>query len=909
MNYIERLTKEEKVALCEIISGERFKELFKSNEKEFSKIVNGFRAKGLTDTLALNFAITNVDKPFVSGFINFMVEQWLNEITDNINLLESDGMEYEEALANTMLDSLFVDNVDLYLKLSGLSLSESERIQLSESMKHISRERKKDAETAERIKAIEDEKSNLVEQLESAKKDIDALKSDYEQKLGQAQEEKSSLEVALAEAHKQISESQTVPEQKASSEKEQLVRYDNTIPSAIPSIHSEETVSLCSVTADYSGQIWLNRHADLRYDGYYHSFSKSSDILPYFGNRDRIYYKDGPSNDGFYGVWTWSAIPNENDPSKDYVISHYAPDVNPIEIYVVNDASDLDELISQLKEGFEYKPVGKRVMFSVYISNRKYTGVLCNVRDLVLSDGKACFSDKLTEVPVYEFSNSDILRLDTGLSFYAKAFAGVPSRLYALKNPLEVVNDIVQSSISWNAYKLRGFRNVEYKSFKDFIDTIPVDDVVEKIKKACHCSKSVAEERLKEFVDCAWKYVDGNSLEDEILLSAISASSELQDRTKALIKSDWESENNALLSKAQEELNLLGSQIKSKNAELAGIQESYKKLKAEEKSISESIAEKKKLADDVEAAVSERIEKAKNNAADFIAEMAFAGGQKTSIRESYDALQETQYHVVDAASNLSELESHSNWKDVLDTIEFELTEAGVADKHKEAFAAFLCSAYIHKQPILLVGPNASDIAEAFSASVTAGKHGILNCDGTYSTQTISEIGKAGESIVVIDNLLMSNWMSRLPEILSNKDVFYIATHPYSEDVRVEPKSLYGYMLPLFTEFFVDRKATGKYDGGYFADGFANDVPKESKKTLRLPDRCAVSALVKNSLNAILSTMHDIDSQIKTDDDFMLSVLQIAYATLEPSEVAEIISASSISFSLTHDLQYLLEDNS
>lgn len=43
-------------------------------------------------------------------------------------------------------------------------------------------------------------------------------------------------------------------------------------------------------------------------------------------------------------------------------------------------------------------------------------------------------------------------------------------------------------------------------------------------------------------------------------------------------------------------------------------------------------------------------------------------------------------------------------------------------------------------------------------------------------------------------------MNRLPEILSNKDIFYIATHPYAEDIQVEPKSLYGFILPLFTEF-------------------------------------------------------------------------------------------------------------
>ena len=49
MNYIGLLTKEEKSILCEIITGKEFKELFKKNEQEFSKIQKGFRAKSLTE--------------------------------------------------------------------------------------------------------------------------------------------------------------------------------------------------------------------------------------------------------------------------------------------------------------------------------------------------------------------------------------------------------------------------------------------------------------------------------------------------------------------------------------------------------------------------------------------------------------------------------------------------------------------------------------------------------------------------------------------------------------------------------------------------------------------------------------------------------------------------------------------
>lgn len=105
MNYIGLLTKEEKSTLCEIITGKEFKELFKRNEQEFSKIQKGFRAKSLTEQHALLIAITHIDNPFIAMWVNMRVEHWLKEIEENIAKLEGEGLSHGAALATTMLDS------------------------------------------------------------------------------------------------------------------------------------------------------------------------------------------------------------------------------------------------------------------------------------------------------------------------------------------------------------------------------------------------------------------------------------------------------------------------------------------------------------------------------------------------------------------------------------------------------------------------------------------------------------------------------------------------------------------------------------------------------------------------------------------------------------------------------------
>ena len=167
---------------------------------------------------------------------------------------------------------------------------------------------------------------------------------------------------------------------------------------------------------------------------------------------------------------------------------------------------------------------------------------------------------------------------------------------------------------------------------------------------------------------------------------------------------------------------------------------------------------------------------------------------------------------------------------------------------------------------------------------------MLCCEGSYSSQVIAEIGADGEDIVIINNLLASGWMNRLPEILSQKDIFYVATHPYAEDIQVEPKSLYGFMLPLFTEFFVDKKASGKYYGGYFAEDFKTySAPKGTRKDLRFLSKLKIGSLVRNRINRLVATMHGIHTAITVDEEFLFAALPIAYASLEMHELTEAIA--------------------
>lgn len=722
------------------------------------------------------------------------------------------------------------------------------------------------------------------------------------------------LVTLFTEAQSKISESEINSSLIEDNDIDFLKMFDDTNTSVLPSLGSEEIVSLCSVTSDNWGSKRLTRHADLTHNGHYDTFKKNESISSYFSNRPFLYYQNGPFEYGFYGIWTWSAVPNYSDEKKDYVRLQYNTEIDAIEIFTLKNVKNIVDLVTHLKEGIAYHFHCRKVIFATHTSDGQYTGVLCTSNDLNTIEGKTTFSEDCSVLPVYEFTDADVMHLESGLSFYRYAFAGRPTKIYQVKDLFEIVKNIVLSSISWPAYKEKNLTRTQYKTFKNFIAALPIDDITSKIETACHCSDFIAQILLKKFLSMGLSYVDGNGLEDEIICSAISNNTELRRRMQEISRKAWESENEKLLSEAKQKLDHLDKDLQSTKDSLEKTQKSLRQAKAEDERLSAEIAKNTKLAEDVEKEVAARIQKARENAAELIATMAFQPIQATGVAfpSTISSSDTSSYWTFPASEDLDNLAANCSWLEVIKTTEIELIDAGVSASFNTGLAAFLCAAYYQKQPILLVGPNAIDIAKAFSASIFAHKHGMLNCEGNYNRQTVDKIGADGEKIVIINNLIGSTWMNRLPEIFSKKDIFYIATHPYAEDIQVEPRSLYNFLLPIFTEFFVDKKATGAYIGGYSSDNLNLDSKLDvDTRPLPILSKLPISPLVKYNLTNLVNTMHHLYPHAGTDEDFLFAILPIAYASMTLDKLRETMDDQNnfrISATLKHDLQYVLGEN-
>lgn len=972
MNYLGLLNKEEKISICTMmLTGRDCRQFFIGNEPVFLSIKKGFRAKSLTEKQALLIVINNIDNPNIAIWINWNLEQCLERVQNETLRLEEEGRSHKSALATALLYTKFSMNTEMYFKLTGNVPDEATRSAIYAELIDQSRNLTEQIETEkqqnriltkqleaekqknrnltdqnrslnEQIKEAEKKNRTLTEQNRSLTEQVDAMievirssvnsaKAECEEKVREIEKSKAALESKLTTAQAKIAELETAAATAANvaattsvtganarfgngDDADYLAQFDDTNRDALPSDSTDETISLCSIVSFNK----LKRHADLNHDGRYSSssFLRYDSVASQFTNR--LTRKDGPSVNGFYGIWNWSAISN-ND-----IKSHYNKDIAAIEVVTCTEISTIDGLVNLLKNGIKFEPHSGKAMFAFSVSGGRHIGILCSTKELQTINGKTTISTDCAVLPVYEFVQEDIMNLGK-IFFYCKAFAGTPIRLYYLKSRLEIAKDVALSSLSWGVYKTRNITHAQHRAFKDFIEAVPVEDITSKIATACHCSLAAAKELLDEFLHTVDKYVDGDSLGDEIVSSAVAANATLREKAKVLVRQDWEAENTKLLSDAKGQLEALRAEQESAAGELRSAQEALEQAREKEDQLAASIAAKESLAEQVEQAVAARIQKARENAADFIAEMAFAGMPAVQSLPPMQvggtavpgiaASSADNYRVCPESDNRDELEEHLSWDDVIMAAELGLEDAGVAQKYGQGLAAFLCAAYIKKQPLLLVGPNAIDIIEAFSATVCAHKHGVLCCEGSYDRQAIEKIGAAGESIVLINNLLASGWINRLPEILARKDIFYVATHPYAADIQVEPGSLYGFMLPLFTEFLVNQPARGEYLGGYLADELKEDIKKrlatESSKQLPILSELVPSPLVRTRINRLAAMMHDICPNAKADDDFMFCVLPISYASMAVNKLTEKMADLQrgivISKNLKGDLKFVLGD--
>ena len=99
-----------------------------------------------------------------------------------------------------------------------------------------------------------------------------------------------------------------------------------------------------------------------------------------------------------------------------------------------------------------------------------------------------------------------------------------------------------------------------------------------------------------------------------------------------------------------------------------------------------------------------------------------------------------------------------------------------------------------------------EIGQAISLSIFAKYADVLTCTGKCDLQIVSDAFK-GEGVLIIQNPFCETWLNALIQAAKTTNKLVIFIHPYTEDLIIEPQSLFNYILPVFTDRMTDRTPT------------------------------------------------------------------------------------------------------
>lgn len=648
MESITILSEDELKRLCRIITARNIKQCFQRNPVEFARIRPGQRPNTISDEEAISLASRQVKQDFLFKYITDQTETMISCIQNNADLDVHSLDDPLKAIAYAIYNSPFSEEPDLFFTLMGKTYDVEEIARIKQYHSVFKEENivKKDAEVID----IKDE-------AEEGKRE--KMQTDYESQIGQLQEEIQSLTAQLSEAMAKEEERKLEEEKRKNNEQSILSKYDDSQIAADFSMGGYDYISICEVSRENLGQIWLERLADIDRNGYIGRFTCNEEQPRIFGNRTRLYYKDGPDEEGVVGVWNWNVIPNRNDPTKDYVESAYNNRIEPIEIILIQEIGSIQELLSTLKTGIMIKTFPGRKIIAFYLSKGQYAGIGCNTADFEVIDSTnqiQRLKSNVFTLPEYEFNGKNIVNLANGKILYRYLSIGLPSGIISVKDPIEIVKEVILSRTTWNVYKQAGGTRTEWKLVRDFLSQIDISSVIEEISATCLCSDEEAEIYYKDFISKIDQYIDGGAIEDSIVSAVISKDPALQSRCKTLLTDEWRSENAALFEDARKELAEIQEQTqgqrKEYEAQTSLLMKETQRLQDQQAALSAQIEEalgvlknKEKMAEDVERSVQERIHKAQQDAADFIAAMAFVSpvSKATVIDQTTSIQTNTQY--------------------------------------------------------------------------------------------------------------------------------------------------------------------------------------------------------------------------------------------------------------------------
>ena len=719
MIRFDLLTTAELEYICGHIPPSAARQYFQKNPNPFAEIKSGFRPERLSDADTFALLSKNANKPFIGSFLEKMVTNWLAQIKDNRKRLADEGYSEEEALLLTIPESVFCDSSELYFKLieqepsedyirlfrEAMSLrqkeadarkneEQTEKAQKDEML--LDEANKTIAELTEKISISSETEFRLLGELDSANSQLAAKKQELEDIKGILQETdaiRSEMQAELEHYRRLASFS------------DEYVQED---------VSEFQYVSIGQIYHDYNGVPWINRLADI-INGEIVPFIIDENVPRFFGNRDRLFWKDGPENDNAIGVWSWRADPNYSDPAKDYVTSEYSSNSKFTEVIQLPQCKNLAEVSSYLTEWFEKTFSAEKVLFLCVTTSGAMEGVLCSTENMEVHGEKVRLLASVFMLPHYTINPSDIIRVG-GLQFYRKMSLGIPQSVIRVRTPYDVVKKMLLSRVTIPALRENELTKREAQRCKHFLESIPTETLIQNLADAYACTESEAKGYVDGFIEHADTYLSESDLDINVISQALARNKDLVELCKKLLAEEWEADYSARLVEAEKALSDARQAEMKARQETEALLQKKAGINDEIQDLQQRIEETDQLATDVEKKVDERIKEAQKNAAEFISQMAFFTPFVNSNKVIEASNKQTTVPVFKSLMSYTD----EGEVDDIDTFEEELIEnlmtTGYSDEVSVEMAQAISFCICSRLPIV-IGENATKIAQCIAATI------------------------------------------------------------------------------------------------------------------------------------------------------------------------------------------------
>lgn len=723
---LENFSEAEIQYICHRITPKRIRMYFQKNPKEFTAIYHGFRAGTLSDDDTVSCVYKNIKKQFIISFIEKYISQWLQEIRNFRNELEEQGISPDEALLRTLPQSVFSENIDLYFKCIDESYSEDYISLLKAALQYAEQEKDKDIlenavtnneEGYEReaelaiLRNRTDELSNAVSKLQNEIDSNKDIQVETVESLDKVTAEKEQLQNDLIAANEQVHAAHSKLSAMAE-ELEHFYQLAKFSDAENASTYSDEYkfTSVCQVRITSLGKPRLRRIADI-IEGEIVRFVQNEDVPRYFENRDWLFWVDGPSDEGYIGVWNWNVDPNIKDPATDYVTIKYNEYIKITEIRELSNCHCVDDIACYITDNVIEKFSGTKMFFAFQDTDHMLNGLLCSEQDFEVVNDMLRLKKSVYMLPQFSIPIMDVFTVGERKIYKYTSF-GLPQKVYQIKDPIVVVKELILARATNTALRQMGLSNKEMKLCRNFLKTLPIKSLYQEISDAYDCSETEAEKYVSDFISQADLYLSAADIEISVLSKALERNAELVMQCKNMLTVEWEKDYSEKIQNAEQQMQEISVAVNNQKEELEKSKIDYKKLQNKIKLIQTEIEAKETLACEVENKVAERIAFARKNAADFICNMAFVLPEHTASQQSEQKLFLPTVTYRRINSVLEEEISD------LDTFEEELAENLELVGYKEIVAAEMAQTIVfcisNRLP-LIINENADRIADCISA--------------------------------------------------------------------------------------------------------------------------------------------------------------------------------------------------